>query len=325
MSTLEARKHMRLLLIILTVIVVALGGAFALLREPSISRDDLIAKYGGPEATFIELEDGGQAHYRDEGQPDGFPLVLIHGSNASLHTWELWVSELEEDFRIVSMDLPGHGLTGAVPGGTYDIDHMMAFVKEVVDELGLRQFALAGNSMGGNVSWNYALAHPSDVSHLILIASSGVPDPVEIEDPLAFRLVRMPVLNRVLTQITPRSLFADGLQSAFYDKSFVTDEMIDRYWDLALMKGTRGATAMRFRTPYDTSRSENLSQLAMPTLIMWGREDALVPVESAFVFEEEIPNSKLVIYDEIGHIPMEEHAVPSADEVRAFIQFNPGE
>ena len=316
---------MRTLFIGLAIAAALLVGVFLVLRDPSIAREDLIAKYGGPEATFIELNSGGVAHFRDEGQRDGFPLVLIHGSNASLHTWEPWVAALGDEFRVVSMDLPAHGLTGAVPGSTYSTDEMVAFIKEVVEALQIGQFALAGNSMGGGVAWNYALLHPGDVSHLILVDASGVPDPVETEDPFVFRLLRMPVLNRVLTQITPRSLFEDGLKAAFHDKSLVTDEMVDRYRDLGLMEGSRTATAIRFRQPGGYSRVDQLGDITAPTLIMWGAEDELVPVESAYVFDEKIPNSKLVVYENIGHIPMEEHVEQSAEDVRNFIVFNPGE
>jgi pimeloyl-ACP methyl ester carboxylesterase len=310
---------MRRLFYFLIVLAVVAGGAFAFLRTESISRETLVAKYANGQSEFLDLYEGGAAHYRDEGNLSGPPIVLIHGSNASLHTWEPWVDALRDDYRIVSMDLPGHGLTGAVPGNGYTIDEMVDFVDEVVTTLEVDGFALAGNSMGGNVGWKYALAHPEKLSHLILLDSSGVPDPVETDESYVFRLLRTPVVNQLLIQVTPRDLFADALRSAFFDQAQATDAMIDRYYELGLMEGVREATARRFQNVRGDGTSL-LKNIETPTLILWGDKDTLVPVESAYVFEAEIPDATLIIYENIGHLPMEETAARSAQDVREFME-----
>ena len=154
---------------LLVVVVVGAGLAFV---EFDLSFDELKDTYVSPSSQFIDLPDGSRAHVRDEGNRNGYPLILVHGSTASLHTWEPWVKELGNTYRIVSMDLPGHGLTGATPSGDYSRDAMVEFVRDVMDALGIDRAALAGNSMGGGVVAAFAEDYPTRVSHLILISSA---------------------------------------------------------------------------------------------------------------------------------------------------------
>ncbi len=304
-------------------IVALLAIAFLMLRNPSLPREEVIAKYSSEASQFIQVDGGATAHVRDEGNPDGPVLVLVHGSNASLHTWEPWVAELGDTFRIISLDLPAHGLTGAVAGtpyDSYDIDAMADFVDAVVREMGVDRFALAGNSMGGRTSWIYALSHQEKLTHLILVDASGFPRTDDDQGSYVFRLLGMPVVGQILTQITPRSLFEDGLKAAFTDDSYVTDEMVDLYRDLSLMEGTREANLIRYSTYGDDDRYKRLGEIKVPTLIMWGQDDELVPVEDAWQFDSAIPNSTVTIYMGVGHIPMEEHVAESAADVREFVE-----
>jgi len=110
------------------VVLVLLAGAFWYFSDPDIPRATLEAKYATPPSEFIMLPDGARAHVRDQGNKSGPVLVLIHGSNASLFTWEPWVARLGNSYRIVTMDLQGHGLTGAVPNGDYSQEGMVKFV-----------------------------------------------------------------------------------------------------------------------------------------------------------------------------------------------------
>ncbi len=298
------------------------AAAFLVLRDPSLPRDQVVEKYRSDASQFMEIAGGAVAHVRDEGNRNGYPLVLIHGSNASLHTWEPWVGELGDSYRVITLDLPAHGLTGAVPGtpyDTYDANAMVAFVDAVLSKMGVTRFALGGNSMGGRISWMYTLAYPEKVSHLILLNASGIPRPEGFEPPFVFRLLGMPVIGGLLSQITPRSLVEDGVKSTFTDKSKVTDEMIDRYWELTLMDGSREANRIRFSTYGPDTLYERLGEIQAPTLIVWGEDDALVPVSSAHEFDKRIPDTQLIIYKGVGHIPMEEVAPQSAADVRAFL------
>ena len=302
------------------IVLALLAGAFWYFSDPDIPRSVLEAKYAAPPSQFILLPDGARAHVRDQGLKSAPALVLIHGSNASLFTWEPWAKRLGNSFRVVSMDMPGHGLTGAVPDHDYSEEGMVKFVAEVADKLGLKRFAIAGNSMGGGVAARFAEEHPDRITALILVDAAGEPmtkggDAI----PLVFRIARTPVLNQVILHVTPRALAVEGLDDAIVRKQIITDRMIDTYWELARMTGSRQATAERFSLPYSDAVHANIADVKAPTLILWGAEDHLIPVESAHQFQADIPGSQLVIYPATGHIPQEELADRSAHDVRTFL------
>ena len=301
------------------IVIVLIAGGLWFLSDPDIPRATLEAKYATPPSEFIMLPDGARAHVRDQGNKNGPVLVLVHGSNASLFTWEPWVKRLGNTFHIVSMDLPGHGLTGAVPNNDYSQEGMVKFVDEVADKLALTKFAIAGNSMGGGIAARYAEEHPDRVSALILVDASGEPTPNGDRVPLVFKIARMPVLNKILLYVTPRALVEEGLDDAIVHKTIITDAMIDQYWEFARMTGSRAANGERFQLPFTHDVKDHIHDIKAPTLILWGAQDGLVPVQAAHEFNADIPGSQLVIYPATGHIPQEEVADQSAHDVRTFL------
>jgi pimeloyl-ACP methyl ester carboxylesterase len=302
------------------VIVLAIVGIYVSLLRFDIPAAEVDALYTNAESEFMTLGNGQRVHYRDQGNPAGSILVLVHGSNASLHTWEPWVAELGDQFRIVSLDLQGHGLTGPAPDQDYTIPSMVRLVDEVVTRLGIYRFALAGSSMGGNTAWNYALSHPDRLNALILVGSGGYPqDRADNGGALVFRILSTEWGRKLLMNVDPTILARDGLETAFVDDSLVTDEMVDRYVTLAIREGSRDATSIRFSTPYATDMIPRIPEIITPTLIIQGDGDALVPADHARKFDEDIPNSTLIIYENVGHIPMEEIPAKTAADVRAFL------
>src|SRR5262245_42358190 len=295
-----------------------LPGAFWYSSQPDIPRAILEAKYGRSPSQFVTLTDGARAHVRDRGPRDKPALVLIHGSNASLYTWEPWVKRLSDRFRVITVDLPGHGLTGAVPSRDYTQEGMVRFIDEVAGRLGLHRFAIGGNSMGGRASVLFTITYPERVTHLVLVDSGGLPTKQVEPTPLAYRLMGIPIANRLLLHITPRSLVVDGLKSAIVHKNIITDEMIDRYWDFIRMEGTREATIIRGRIR-DKRIRDDIPNIITPTLILWGEDDRTIPVEAAYAFHAAIAGSKLIVFPNTGHIPQEEVADESAADVRAFL------
>jgi pimeloyl-ACP methyl ester carboxylesterase len=304
--------------ILIVVIVVVAGGLWAA-STPDIPRGQLEAKYNAPAAEFVMLPDGARAHFRARGASNAPVLLLLHGSNASFLTWEPWSKTLSDKFHVVAVDLPGHGLTGAVPNGDYSQEGMVKFVGEFADRQGFKTFALAGNSMGGGVAARYAEEHPARVAKLILVDSAALPFKFGSGEPLAFKLVRIPVINRLLLRITPRSIVTEGLNKAIVHKEIITDAMIDSYWDFARMAGTRQATLTRFQLTPDTYVQDHTRAIAMPTLILWGERDGLIPVSVAHDWAKAVNGSKLIVYPATGHVPMEEVAAKSAADVRAFL------
>jgi pimeloyl-ACP methyl ester carboxylesterase len=233
------------------------------------------------------------------------------------------VEQLGDALRIVSLDLQGHGLTGPIPSDDYSIGAMVETVEQLREVLGIPSWSVAGNSMGGAVAWSYALEYPERVEALVLVDSAGFwPREEEAAESgaLAFRLAAMPGINRLLGAVMPRSLFDTTLKQAIHDDAQVTDAMVDRYWELNRHPGTRRATRLRMMG-YRERLGEvpPVEELAVPTLVMSGKEDLLIPASAAEQFHERIPDSRLVIYPDVGHVPMEEIPVRSAGDVLAFL------
>ena len=281
---------------------------WAVFATPDIPVATLKAKYANEASQFVELSPGTTIHFRDEGPRDGFPVVLVHGSDASLHTWEPWMQRLTaKGYRVVTLDLPAHGLSGPTLQGLYTGAAYAGIVEQLVDRLGLKRFALGGNSMGGGVAWRYAVAHPERLSALILVDASGKPMPKGSSPPLGFRLARIPVARDILATVTPRVIFEKSFAQSISNQAIATPAMIDRYWELHLYPGNRRATVQRFgQYSGNDGAAVKLGSLTVPTLILWGREDKLIPVSVAQWFNSQIKGSRVTILDGIGHIPMEE-------------------
>jgi pimeloyl-ACP methyl ester carboxylesterase len=302
-------------------VVVLIGAAFLLLRTPDLPVEQLRAKYANAESEFVEVLPGLTVHLRDEGPALGPVVVLLHGSNSSLHTWEPWVEQMKATHRVITYDQPGHGLTGPHPRDCYTAACYTEVVEAVAKNRKLDRFVLAGNSMGGWVSWNYALAHPERLAGLVLVDASGVelPEALTPKPPIGFRIARTPGLNQLMREITPRSVIEKSVHQSVSVQASVTPAVVDRYWKLIRYPGNRRATGLRFATSRTVATPDKLATIAAPTLVMWGREDKLVPVEAADVFDRFIPNSRAVIYDDIGHIPMEEAPFRSVADLQAFL------
>lgn len=289
-----------------------------------IPHDELAAKYATGASDFVELPSGARAHYRMQGNRSGQPILLLHGSNASLHTWEPWVTELSDQFFLVTVDLPGHGLTGPVPSDDYTYEGMVSFVREFVEATDLQEFALGGNSMGGGVTLAYAKTYPEDLTHMILVDAAGTRLPASATDkvdyPLAFDLAGRWYTDWIIENVTPRSLAAEGLRKSVSVTSIITEDMIDRYWELVRHPGNRRATGLRFAW-YRTGGSRNLQvdDIETPALVIWGDEDKLIPLEAGVALNKRLPNSQIMIFERAGHLPMEEVAQESAAAVRRFL------
>lgn len=311
------------LLALVGLVAIVAAGAYFALKRPDIPYATLAAQYENAASRYVELPGGVRVHYREEGQADGPTLLLVHGFSASLHTWEPWVQRLGDEYHIVSLDLPGHGLTRAPAGYQASIEAFRDVVHEFARLKGLQHFALAGSSMGGNVAWEYALAYPEQVDALILVDASGWEDTSEeaAEDPAVFKLLRNRTLGPILIQLDSTRLVRGGLEASFYDPALVDDAMLARYVQLArapghrdiLLQMTLGFRARNYAT------AERLAALRMPVLILTGDTDRLVPPAHAQQFHEAIAGSQLVTFEHTGHIPQEEKPDESAVAVREFL------
>lgn len=282
-------------------------------------------KYANAASRFVDV-DGMSVHYRDEGpQADSVPLVLLHGTGASLLTWDVWVNDLTKDstsnhpsHRVIRLDLPAYGLTGPNRDNNYSGDYYTQFLHDFLAKLGVPQCDLGGNSLGGGIAWKYALAYPDQVRSLILIDAGGYP--LESKSvPIAFRLARVPILKDLLVNITPRSLIEKSIRNVYADDSRVTDALVDQYMDMALREGNRKAFISRMATPLADSTYLKISTLRQRTLIIWGAKDYLIPVDNAYRFHRDLANDTLVVLPNAGHVPMEEMPAESVRMARAFL------
>ena len=308
---------------------------FAILAT-GISLTTLIAVYWASDKSVKELEqwqlansefidiDGMQVHIvrstKCANSASVKTIVLLHGTSASLHTWQGWTEALSAEYCVVSMDLPGFGLTGPFVNKTteYTSANYASFVIEVLDKLNLDKVILAGNSLGGKIAWRMAALYPERVSKLILVNAVGYPaTPKSI--PIGFRLASYPALKPILRNILPRNVVKKSILSVYADDSKVDDALVDRYYDLSLRAGNRSALSDRLREFDNVEDQAQIKQLALPTLIMWGAKDDLIPVENAELFHQDIPNSQLKIFDNLGHVPHEEDPVTSVAVVKAFL------
>jgi pimeloyl-ACP methyl ester carboxylesterase len=300
--------------------LLALGivGVVATSWAPDRTAGELSARWAGPPSVFLELE-GLQVHLRDEGRHDDpTPIVLLHGTSASLHTWDGWVAALAPARRVVRVDLPGFGLTGPAPDGDYRIERYVEFVTALLDTLGIEHCVLAGNSFGGWIAWETALAAPGRVAALILVDSAGYP--LESESvPVGFRIARIPLLNRLMEVTLPRGLVESSVRNTYGDPSRVTPKLVERYYEITLREGNRAALARRFADARSSPRIAELPQLQAPTLILWGGRDRLIPPAYGEQFRRDIPGSRLVVFPGLGHVPHEEDPETTVAAVRRFL------
>jgi len=283
-----------------------------------ISRQILKTKYGTEASAFVTI-DGMDVHYRDEGNPkDSTPIVLIHGTGSSLHTFDTWTQELISEYRVIRMDLPAYGLTGPFLNRTYTITNYVDFINAFLSKLNIKQCILAGNSLGGNIAWNYTLKHPTSVDKLILIDASGYPSTAQ-SIPIAFKLAKIPLVKNLFKFITPRALAKSSIENVYYDKSKVNNELIDRYFELTLSEGNRQAFVDKLASSQITYDYKNIKLIKQKTLILWGAQDQLIPTTHAQQFHEDLLNDTLVIMQKVGHVPMEESPFQSVKIVKDFL------
>ncbi|MDM0114626.1 alpha/beta hydrolase [Variovorax sp. J22R133] len=295
------------------------GVGTAQVWAPDRPVDTLKARWAPPPSQFVAIE-GMDVHLRDEGpRDDPQPIVLIHGTSASLHTWDGWVDVLKARHRVVRMDLPAFGLTGPAPDADYSLPRYARFVVDVLDQLAIKQAVLAGNSLGGAVAWKTAVDFPARVSKLVLVDAGGYPYESQ-SVPLGFRLAGIPMLAPVMRNLLPRGMIESSVRNVYGDPDKVTPELVDRYYELTLRAGNRQALVERFRTLKGENYSAQIAQIKQPTLILWGALDRLIPPAQAQYFARDIAGSRVQVFDGLGHIPQEEDPARTVKAVEVFME-----
>jgi pimeloyl-ACP methyl ester carboxylesterase len=301
-------------------LIVLLTIAYICLLRADIPMSVLEKKYGTSDSKFLMMGTA-RVHYRDRGAPTRPTLLLIHGFGVSLETWEPWAQRLQSRYRIVSIDMPGHGLT-QVNDSDVSMHSNVEFVAAFMRAMNLHSVVIVGNSYGGTVAWNLALTHPESVAGLVLVDASGWEwMSQQNRGGAALKLMDSPILRNV----DKTFLFRQILTLAYADKSRVTDELVERYVELSRAPGHReilDRIFVRTASGEDSdlqATSEKLARITAPTLILWGERDELIPVTDAEKFRHSLANSKVIVYANTGHVPMEEAADRSASDVDAWM------
>ena len=336
--------------------IIAIGIAFAglLLFERDLPTEVVDAQYANAQSQFLRTDANDRIHFRDQGPNDAIPVVLIHGANGSLHSFEAWAEELSNRYRVISLDLPGHGLTGATATDRYDIDSDIAAIRAVADHLAIERFVLAGHSMGGGIAMAFAKDSSDQLLGLVLIGSvvpwrprgtgpKAVEPPTPEDDTEGVReiapadslasaneenkpnrrtgsplsLLRLPGASLVGRYVDPALLAERAARSAYGNKEMVTDGIVQRYIDLSLREGSRAALFKRM-----ASRTRQITPpptFAGPVLIQWGSDDTWTPPDLIQPLVEAFPQATVVVYEETGHLPMEESPALSVRDLLSFL------
>jgi len=308
-------------LYLVVVLAVLLGTYIQLNKVDDIPVNELKAKWAPAPSQFMDSA-GLQVHYRDEGvNNQETPIVLIHGTGASLHTWDGWVDELKNERRVIRFDLPAFGLTGPEPSNNYKIERYAEVVVSVLDQLKIDKAIIAGNSLGGFISWATTVLYPERVSQLILVDASGYPYDAK-SVPIGFKLSSNPLTASLLKNFLPKSLVAKSVKNVYGNPDLVSDELVQRYYELTLREGNRKALKQRFVQTLPGPLADNIPNISVPTLLIWGEKDLLIPTKFGERFNREIKNSELVVFKELGHVPHEEDPKATVAVVKQFLTKN---
>ncbi|QLC25858.1 alpha/beta hydrolase [Parasphingopyxis algicola] len=259
--------------------------------------------------------DGAQIRVREEGPADAPAIVLLHGFTMSLESWDGWAERLTDDYRVIRYDLLGHGMTGPDPLTRYAPDERVEVLGRLLDALGIERATLGGNSFGGLVAWRFAAAHPERVERLILVDSGaysiyGVTEnPVPVPDAMRGYLLAAPLAG---VQASATQIYADP--------SRLPEGRIEQIQQMMARPGNGEAFVGHLEEFVLPDPEADLARVAAPTLILWGEEDRVIPLDHARRIEAAIPDARLITYPGVGHAPQEEIPGQTAADVRAFLE-----
>lgn len=289
--------------------------SLALAWTPDKTEQVLLQSHSRPGAARLLVQQQ-PVFVQDSGPRDAPVVLLLHGFGASLQTWDDWTTALQDHWRVIRIDIPGFGLSGPAVNQDYSDAADVARVIALLDQLGVQQVIIAGHSMGGRIAWNLAAAHPERVSKLVLLAPDGFPDPKAKSD----KTYEVPTLMGLMPYSLPQwALRMGGVAPAFADQRKLTPQLMQRYHDMVLAPGVRGATLERMRQTRNSDPVARLQSIQVPTLLLWGEKDAFIPVSNAQDYLKAMPQAWLVTLPAVGHVLHEEAPQTSVQAVLDFL------
>jgi len=252
----------------------------------------------------------------------GAPVILLHGLGGFIENWDLNIADLAQERTVYASDLPGFGRSDK-PEIEYTIPYLAAFVHEFMQTLEIERATLVGESMGGAVSLQFALKYPDQVEKLVLEASGGLGKEVSI----TLRIMSLPVLGEYFVRPS-RKGSEDFQKLIFYDQDLITEEWIEEDYQMSLQPGAQRCLLSALRSmvsiwgaKQDAYKPilDHLEKIEVPTLIIWGEQDQILPVAHARTAAERLPDARLHILDRCGHMPNIERAEEFNQLVTAFL------
>jgi pimeloyl-ACP methyl ester carboxylesterase len=285
------------------------------LWTPDKSKAELEKTYGSGKNTYVTAL-GVNLHYQDTGpSKNAIPIVFLHGFGASLQTWEIWAQALSEDYRVISVDLPGFGLTGEDPSGIYTDQRSVEVLEAFLKELKIAKVVLVGNSMGGKFAWQFAARYPNQVSKLVLIS----PDGYASHGIKYGKKSEVPKIAELYRYFFSKTFLAMNLEPAYANPNTLNDALVNRYYDLMLAPGVRGAILARMQQTVLQDPVPYLASIQIPTLLLWGEKDAFIPISNSNDYLKVMPNAKRVSLPNIGHLPQEEQPSIGLAALKEFL------
>ncbi|NNC37323.1 MAG: alpha/beta hydrolase [Hyphomonadaceae bacterium] len=262
----------------------------------------------------IVIIDGVGLRVRDEGPQDARTLVLVHGFTSSLETWDALANDLKKDYRVIRLDLPGHGLTGPDPKERYSNEDTVLILQKLINKLELENPVLVGNSLGGLVSWRAATENLENVSGLVLIAPSGFSINGVTEQPQ-----KVPAMVKIYLTKAPAAGVKQATRALFADPEKLPDQRIQDITYMMQRPGNGEAFVKRAESFTLPDPVQDIGKVKAPTLIVWGDRDVMVPSAHGQKFLEAMTSAELLVYENTGHVPQEEKPRKLALDIRAFL------
>lgn len=251
---------------------------------------------------------------RDEGSKDTPAIIMVHGFTSSLETWDALAAELKSDYRIIRFDLPGHGLSGTDPANDYSNERTVALFSKLVGTLKLDNPVLLGNSLGGLVAWRTEANNTGTASKLILISPGGFSINGVTDKP-----VDVPMMVKFYLTKAPSAGVKQATTALYGDPSKLTEARIIEVGDMMAQPGNGDAFVSRAEQFTLPAPEPDLAKVLVPTLIIWGDKDIMVPVDQGPKFAAAMPNATLRTYEGVGHVPQEEATKRLAKDIREFL------
>ena len=279
----------------------------------------LKGKYGTHPSEFIALPNGVNLHVRDEGNPESPVIIFLHGHTEDLHTWNNMAKKLVENFRVIRFDLRRHGLTGPAQDNEYKLESYVSDLSLLIQHFELDNFVLIGHSMGGRISTKYTIENPEKVNGLVLLSASGVPREEKTSPPMALRMMKNPFGRALIRRVWSRKMAKDSLMDMVFDSSSITEEEVDRMWNFSRYPGSMNAMFREFAKPWEDFKPIEIEGISTNTLLIWGEEDTICPISMGEWYDSQLPTSKLVRLQNIGHNPQFECPDKCLDEITSWM------